>query len=365
MEIQGFANYDTVDQKLAAGLQARQIPDIVVLSDISWNRYYLNDTLEPLDGYFTADFGADAYNDRLLDEGRAGGSLWWTPLARSTPLMYLNPEILDAAGLPLRAPTTWDEYRSWGMELAGVSYDGGTPRLRAYAGGDDWYFTGSLWSFGGAVSDAFEVTLDSAGSLAAAQFDHDIIHTDKSGYLAASHTTDFLAGNVACIESSTGSLTSLTKNAKFDLLTGFLPKQVDTGVPSGGSGLAIMRSAAPERKQAAFEFLKFMAAEQQSADWSAQTGYLPCTKAAAASDTITTLVKTHPNYGVAVAQLEIARRPDDVRKYVSTCIQKLKSAIQQMYAGDVDPEPVMTGLARDLRRSVERVLTQYPGKLKV
>lgn len=36
-----------------------------------------------------------------------------------------------------------------------------------------------------------------------------------------------------------------------------------------------------------------------------------------------------------------------------------------MYAGDVDPEPVMTGLARDLRRSVERVLTQYPGKLKV
>src|SRR5690625_89679 len=40
-EVQIFEGYDGVESKLAASLQAQQVPDIAVLSDVSWNRFYL------------------------------------------------------------------------------------------------------------------------------------------------------------------------------------------------------------------------------------------------------------------------------------------------------------------------------------
>ena len=52
-EVQQFNGYDGVTEKIAAGLQARQIPDIGVFSDVSWNKFFLNDTLEPLGGNST------------------------------------------------------------------------------------------------------------------------------------------------------------------------------------------------------------------------------------------------------------------------------------------------------------------------
>lgn len=364
-EIQTFESYDGVDAKLVAGLQAKQIPDVVVLSDISWNRYYLSNTLEPLDDYFGGDFTTDAYHDALLKEGFNEGTHWWTPLARSTPLMYFNKDILRAADLPPRAPETWDEFREWGKEIVKIEHQGNRPRMRAYTGGDDWYYQGTVWSFGGSLSDeALNITIDSPESLTAARFEHEIIHVDRTGYLAQSHTNDFTAGLVATIQASTGSLTKITKTAEFDLGAGFLPKQVDTGVPSGGSGLAIMRYAPPERKKAAFELIKFLAQEEQSADWSIQTGYMPCTKAAMESDSIAKLRKENPNYRVAVEQLEIAQQPDNVRKYVSTCIVEMKNALQLNYASRDDPDEIMTAAAAKVGRRTKRAINQYPEKLK-
>ncbi|WP_152360193.1 ABC transporter substrate-binding protein [Microlunatus speluncae] len=362
-EVQTFDSYDGVDQKLAAGLQARQIPDLVILSDISWNRYFLNDTLEPLNDYFDDSFGPEAFHDRLMAEGIVDDVIYWTPFARSTPLLYVNPEILAAAGLPERAPKTWDEFRGWGQQLAGVTYRGGTPRMRAFTGGDDWYFQGQVWSFGGGISDGFEIVLDSPESLAAARFDHDLIHVDKSGYLAQSHVNDFTSGMVACIEGSTGTLAKITKASPFPVLAGFLPQQTQIGVPSGGSGLAIMKYAEPERKQAAFELIKFLAAEEQSSEWTVGTGYMPVTKAAMGSAAISKIVAENPNYAVAVRQLEIATGPDTVRKYVQTAIQKMKTAIQRIYGSPEDPDVIMRGTANDLRRSTDRILKQYPNKI--
>ena len=37
-EVQQFDGYDGVGEKLTAGLRAKQVPDLAVLSDIHWNR---------------------------------------------------------------------------------------------------------------------------------------------------------------------------------------------------------------------------------------------------------------------------------------------------------------------------------------
>ena len=69
-EVQQFNGYDGVTEKIAAGLQARQIPDIGVFSDVSWNKFFLNDTLEPLGGYFDSNFGPQHVQRALVHRGR-------------------------------------------------------------------------------------------------------------------------------------------------------------------------------------------------------------------------------------------------------------------------------------------------------
>src|SRR5690625_578790 len=68
-EVQIFEGYDGVESKLAASLQAQQVPDIAVLSDVSWNRFYLAEALEPLSAYFDDSFDTDNFDERFLAEG--------------------------------------------------------------------------------------------------------------------------------------------------------------------------------------------------------------------------------------------------------------------------------------------------------
>ena len=98
------ANYAEVSQKFNAGLASKQIPDLVMLSDVWWFKYFLAGTIEPLDGLIselkvdTAD-----YQDTLLKDYQFDGKQWGMPFARSTPLFYYNKDKWAAAGLPAGA----------------------------------------------------------------------------------------------------------------------------------------------------------------------------------------------------------------------------------------------------------------------
>lgn len=358
-EVQVFDGYDGVDTKLVASLQARETPDLVILSDVSWNRYFMNESLEPLDDYFGGDFTPDIYQPAFIQEGQVGGSTWWVPLARSTPLFYYNKEIFEMAGLPDRAPETWEEMRGWGQEIKGMQYRNLDVKLRPAISSDDWYFSGQLWAFGGGVSDGLDITLDSEASLAAAQYEYDLMHTDQTTFYSTQGTEDFQAGLAATHLQSTGSLTNMGDNVDFEFGTGFLPQQVDYGVPTGGSGLAIPRFAAQENKEAAFELIKFLAAEQQSAEWSRDTGYMPATNAAAESDIITNLREENPNYGVAVDQLQHAQAPDHVRRYVSSAINDIRTGLERTYTETTPVETVWGEIAEKLRNDAESIRPQY------
>lgn len=362
-EIQQFDGYDGVSEKLTAGLQAKQVPELAVLSDVTWNRYFLNDTLEPLNSHHGEGFSPETYHPRFYAEGLVRDESYWVPFARSTPLFYYNKEIFSAAGLPDRAPTTWDEYRGWGQELSGLKHKGKSVKMRALTGGDDWYFSGLLWAFGGSISEGLDVKLDTPESIAAAEFDRAMVHDDKSAYLAQSFVTDFTNGQVASITQSTGGLTGLAKDAKFEFGTGFLPKGIKTGVPTGGGGLSIMRNADPVRKAAAVELLKFLAAEEASSTWTAKTGYLPATAAALTSPTVTSLMAKDPNYKVAVDQLEIAQGPDHVRKYVNNGITEMKDVIQKLYVKNDSSENVMKAAAKNLTRGADSIRAKYDEKV--
>ncbi|GAB2643808.1 ABC transporter substrate-binding protein [Prescottella soli] len=358
-EVQQFKGYDGVTEKLAAALQARQIPEIAVFSDVSWNKFFLSSMIEPLDGYFTDSWNADTYHRRLFAEGVVRGSSYWVPFGRSTPLFYYNKQIFADAGLPDRAPQTWDEFRDWGRKVTGRTYRGNKVAMRAYTGADDWYFQGLLWNYGGAMSQGLDVTLDAPEAIAAAAFDRAVINDDKSGYLAQDFVTDFSNGLVATITNSTGVLTGLTKGSDFEVGAGFLPTAKDTGVPTGGAGLSIMKNADPERKAAAAKLIEFLAQDRQAGDWAVDTGYLPATPGATASAAVTARIAENPSYGLAVKQLDIARQPDAVRRYVSSTIIEVRGAMQKLYTENADPAAVLSAAAKVIRKDTDAIRAQY------
>jgi sn-glycerol 3-phosphate transport system substrate-binding protein len=358
-EVQIFDSYDGVEAKLSASLQARQVPDIVVLSDVVWNRFYLAEALEPLKGYFDSSFDTDAFDARFLDEGTVKDDIWWVPFGRSTPLFYYNREIFEAVGLPDRAPETYTEWSEWAAEVDGLEFEGNRVRMRAYIGGDDWYFSGAIWAFGGAYSDGLDVTLTAEESIAALEYDRKFIHDDGYGYLAADATGDFTSGACATVLQSTGTLSGIKEAATFDFGCGFLPREVTTGVPTGGGGLSIMRYASAERKQAAWEVIKFLSSGQASVDWTLGSGYVPCTKDAVESEEIAARSTEDPRYQVAIDQLEIAQGPDIARRFVPEMIVEAKNAIQSVYSAGEDAEKVLMRMEKELEPAVDRVREKY------
>lgn len=357
-EIQIFEGYDNVESKLAASLQAKQVPDISILSDVVWNRFYLNDALEPLTGYFDDSFGTDAFSERFLTEGTVKDDIWWLPFGRSTPLFYFNRDLFAEIGLPDRAPETYEEYREWGKELTSFS-GGGDLTMRAYTGGDDWYFQGSSWAFGGGYSDGLDMLTTTDATVAALEFDRAFIIDDKSGYLSTDPSADFVAGTAATILQSTGALTSIVDAAEFEVGCGFLPEQETTGVPTGGGGVSIFRYATDERKQAAWEVLKFLSTGQASIDWTIGTGYMPTSKAALESDEVAQRAVENPNFQVAIDQLERAQGPDVVRRYVPECVPEAKGAIQAVYSGGADPQSALETMESNLEAGIEKIRARY------
>lgn len=357
-EVQIFEGYANVASKLTASLQAQQAPDISILSDVDWNRFYLNDALEPLTGYFDDSFGPDAFSERFITEGTVKDDIWWLPFGRSTPLFYYNRDLFAEVGLPDRAPETYDEYREWGQELNSFS-GGGDVTMRAYPGGDDWYFQGSSWAFGGGYSDGMDMQFTTDATVAALEFDRAFIFDDKSGYLSTDHAADFVAGTAATILNSTGALTSVVEAAEFEVGCGFLPEQETVGVPTGGGGVSIFRYASEERKQAAWEVLKFLSTGQASVDWTLGTGYLPTTKAALESEEVAQRAEDNPNFQVAIDQLERAQGPDVVRRYVPECAPEAKDAIQAVYSGGADPLAALETVQSNLEAGIEKIRDQY------
>jgi ABC-type glycerol-3-phosphate transport system substrate-binding protein len=364
VEVQFQGSYDDVAQKVAAALIAKQAPDLAILSDVTWERFFLNEALEPLNSYFTDGFGPAVFQEKLFGEYVVKGQSWAVPFARSTPILYYNREAFAKAGLPDRAPRTWTELRSWGPQLAKVQSGGRSLRTLAFAKVDgDWQFQGNVWQFGGAYSKGLDVTIDEAGAVAAGEWQRQMVHDDKLAYMASSPSTDFANGLVAMIQESTGGLKSMTSKAKFKVGAGFIPSEVASGLATGGGGIGMMRNISSERKQAAAKFLEFLAVPENSAYWTTQTGYLPVVDAAREVPSLKKLITDQPNYGVAIAQLTNARQQDAVRLYGRNANVAIYTGLQQIYADNAAPKKVFASVAGRLEAIGDEVKRLYEEKV--
>ncbi len=349
--------YEETAQKVSTALAARQVPDMASMSEVTWNKFFLNNSLQDLTQYFTdAKLDPKDYVESLIAEGTKDGKIFWVPFARSTPLFYYNRDMFKKAGLEDRGPKTWDELREWGKDLMGK---GGAKKVFAYATAKNynaWHFQANVWQWGGAYSDPkYNILIDEGGAVEAGEWLRKFVHEDEMGYMATDQSVDFSNGLCATTQQSTGSLGGIVETAKFDVGTAMLPEQEKFGCPTGGAGLAILAAAPDERKKAAFEFIKFLAKPENVASWSKTTGYMPVTKSARESKEMQDYFKENPNYKVAVEQLPKTQGQDTARLIIPNGDKTIGTGLERILTKNTPAAEVFKGVAQQLEDDAQEL----------
>ncbi|MFC8040044.1 ABC transporter substrate-binding protein [Paenarthrobacter sp. NPDC057355] len=350
------ANYEEIAQKFQTSQAAKTgLPALVVLSDVWWFRYFSNGSIIPLDGLVKQlDIKIDDFQKSLVDDYKYDDKQWALPYGRSTPLFYYNKDHFKAAGLPDRAPATWQEFAEWAPKLkatSGAQYAYIYPALAGYAG---WTLQNNLWGWGGGWSKGWDITCDSKESVAALQWAQDSIYKDGwAGVSSKEAADDFAAGITSSTISSTGSLLGVLKAAKFNVGVGFLPggPEAPSGVcPTGGAGLGIPSGITKEEQLAAATFLKFMTEPENTAAFSAATGYMPTRLSA---DMSSVLAAT-PQIKTAMDQLAATKVQDNARVFLPGADQEMAKSAAKILTQQGDVQATMT----ELKKTLEGIYTK-------
>src|SRR5690606_24443070 len=123
-------------------------------------------------------------------------------------------------------------------------------------------------------------------------------------------------------------------------------------VPTGGSGLHIVRSDSQDRQDACAELFRFLAQPEQAAEWHVGTGYVPIVKGSEETQMVKDQVAANPNYGVALAQLENARTAD-YTNWDQRSVTEIGAAQAQVYGDGADPKKVLDALAATLQETLD------------
>jgi sn-glycerol 3-phosphate transport system substrate-binding protein len=363
VENQFQGTYEETGQKLTAALQAKTAPDVSVLSDVWWFKFYLNKAIVPIDDALKANNVDKAdYVDAFMNEGTRKGQAYWIPFARSTPLFYYNKDAWKEAGLPDRGPETWMELKEWGPKL--MKKDGANVSRYAFAlpganGYIDWSFQSNIWGWGGSYSDEnFQVHIAEKPGVDSGEFLRQAV-LDGWAVAPQNESNDFRGGVAASLIGSTGGLSGHEANAKFPVGTAFLPKgPVAFGCPTGGAGLGILSSSPKEKQDAAFKYALFASNPDQTAIWAQATGYMPVRKSAINGASMQDFYSKKPNYQTAGKQLAMVRGQDSARVFVPNGQQLILKGLERITVNKEPAEPVLKELATNLQKECDAVAKQ-------
>ena len=356
--LEHVGNYDQAAQKFTAALAASTTPELFLSPvDTYMPGFARLGALYPLDDFAKSDKSAhmDTYAPGLLKGGVVNGKLYSVPLARSTPVMYYNKDHLRQAGLPETPPDTWDQVVDVAQKLARAGVvqpdQNDSMRIAFPVAAYSWTFQASVWALGGKLSDdKFTPMMTTPETIQATQFLVDLVQRQRvaRGYKTAGNSnTAFQRGELSFFLESTAQLTQTEANTSARVGAAFLPKQKQRAVPGGGSGISIVNAAAPEKREAGWEFMKFATNTKNTIYFSQMTGYLVVRTDAEKDPTFQQYLKEHPNAKVTFDQMQYVRIQDSITE-VPGSTGAIEEAIRAMVVEGQNVRTVLEDLQRKL-----------------
>ncbi|WP_016854507.1 sn-glycerol-3-phosphate ABC transporter substrate-binding protein UgpB [Halomonas smyrnensis] len=245
----------------------------------------------------------------------ADGRMLSMPFNSSTPVVYVNRDILDEAGVD-EVPTTWQGLG----ETLGRIVDSGAAECGMTTTWPSWI---QLENFSARNNLPFATEQNGFGGLEARLSIDDTAAVDHIQRLADWQQNDrfdyggrfdeaapaFYTGRCAMLMASSASLAGVRANAEdFDFSVAPLPydsERVDTPQNSiiGGASLWVLAGKSDEVYRGVARFFDYLSSAEVQADWHQFSGYLPITQAAYELGQQQGFYEQHPGSAVAIEQM--------------------------------------------------------------
>ena len=223
-----------------------------------------------------------------------------------------------------------------------------------------WLFQGLALENGVNLMNAAgtEVYYDKPEVIGALQYWLDLINKTKvhpPGIVEWGTTPkDFFERKVAMMWTTTGNLTNVKSNAKFDFGVAMLPAGKQRGSPTGGGNFYIFKKSTPAQREAAFKFIKWVTTPERAAQWGIDTGYVAVRADAWDTPVMKQYVTGFPPAAVARDQLPFAKA--ELSTHDNQRVTKaLNDGLQAALTGTKTPEVAM----KDAQREADRLLRSY------
>ena len=300
----------------------------------------------------------------FMENSQTGGKTWGIPFQRSTVVLYYNKEAFKEAGLdPNRPPATWQEMANDAQKLTKRDASGNVTQWGVQipsSGFPYWLFQGLAIENGVNLMNAAgtQVYYDKPEVIGALQYWVDLVNKYKvhpPGIVEWGTTPkDFFERKVAMIWTTTGNLTNVKNNAKFDFGVAMLPASKQRGSPTGGGNFYIFKKSTPAQREAAFKFIKWVTTPERAAQWGIDTGYVAVRADAWQTPTMKKYVEGFPAAAVARDQLPFAKA--ELSTHDNQRVTKaLNDGLQAALTGTKTPEAAM----KDAQREADRLLRSY------
>ncbi|WP_042413217.1 ABC transporter substrate-binding protein [Comamonas aquatica] len=324
------------------------------------------DAIAPIDDFVKTD--ADkawlkGFYPAFMANSQTGGKTWGIPFQRSTVVMYYNKEAFKEAGLdPNNAPQNWKELRDAAQKLTKKDANGNVTQygIQIPSTGFAYWMLQTLTTPNGVLlanEAGTKVMFDHPKVIEALDFwvnlTKDGVHP-KGVVEWGTTPKDFMEKKAAIIVTTTGNLTNLKANAKFDFGVAQIAGNVRKGSPTGGGNFYIFKKAPKAQQQAAFEFAKWVTQPERAALWSMDSGYVAVSPAAYDTPALKQYGQDFPPALVARDQL-----PVSVAEFSTHENQRVTKLLNDAVQAALNGTKTSAQALKDAQREADRILRSY------
>lgn len=364
-EYQG--SYDDALNKLKSAQIGNMGADLVQVYEIGTRFMIESGWIVPMQSMVNA----DEYDTSVLESNLAAyytinDMLYSMPFNSSTPLMYYNKDMFDAAGIT-EIPDSLEAIAQIGDKLL----DSGAQEVMSL-GIYGWFFEQFIGKQGleyanngnGRTEAATAVAFDENGAAANILNEwknlYDLGYAPNVGKGGDAGLADFSAGKSAITLGSTASLKQILQDVdgKFEVGTAYFPKVKSTdegGVSIGGASLWALDNNDPKKLRATWEFVKFLISPESQAFWNAETGYFPVNVDAHDEDVFKENIEKYPQFETAIDQLH-----DSAPQYAGALLSVfsearaiVESEIESMLNGNETVDEAVDSMASQINDAIE------------
>ncbi len=349
--------YEEITQSVLRAAVTNTLPD-VAYHGLNRQRIFVDrGIVQPLDGFIAADtqFKEFGHAPGLLDIGKVKGKQYGIGFSLSTPIIYVNGDLVEKAGGNLAAlPATWDgifelarKIKALGGNTQGFHFDWDIT--------GNWMFQALVFSNGGTMLSADEkkVTFDGdAGKQAIATLSRMVKEGTMRDVAQSVALQDFTSGTMGIWGHSTSRLGGVTKQVgdKFKLRTAAFPTTANGRLPMGGN-TAMLFAKDPAKQKAAWDYIKFATGPIGATMMVKATGYFPSAlKVADDPALLKDFYAANPNHLVAMKQLPKATGwyafPGENGLKITDVI---KDHLQSVVAQKAEPMTALAAMSKEVQ----------------